>query len=101
MSDWECLWSDFIQEELRLKLAKTSSSSDKGSKVHKEEDNLALAGKVKGKKGKGKTENSQKGDNKKTDLNKIKCFHCHTFGHYASNCPNRKKRGSNKEHVVA
>lgn len=74
MSDWERLWSDFIPEELRLRLVETSSSNSKGSKVEKEE-NLALGGK--GKEVKVKRETNQMGDKKKTDLSKIKCFHCH------------------------
>jgi hypothetical protein len=29
----------------------------------------------------------------KKDLSKIKCFDCHDYGHYASQCPHRKGRG--------
>lgn len=61
LPDWECLWSDFTQEELRLSLVEASSSSGKGAKVEKEEENLALAsksGKAKGKKGQGEAESS-------------------------------------------
>lgn len=100
LPNWEHLWSDFTQEELRLSLVEGSTSNNrKGSKVENEDENFALASKAKGKKGKGKCETSQKSD-KKEDLSKIKCFQCHEFGHYATKCSNRKK-GSNKEHVVA
>lgn len=97
--DWERLWSDFTQEEFQLNLVEASSNNGKGCKGEKEEENLALAGK--GKKGKTKSENNQKSDKNKKDLSKIKCFHCHEFGHYASKCPNWKKKGSNKDHVAA
>lgn len=48
---WECLWNDFTQEKLRLSFAEVIiNSSGKGSKVEKEEENEALAGKGKAKK---------------------------------------------------
>lgn len=30
-------------------------------------------------------------DGKKKDMGKVKCFACHKIGHYASQCPSRKK----------
>eukprot|EP00253_Pinus_taeda_P034531 PITA_34531 len=51
LPDWECLWTDFIQEELRLSLVRASSNS----------------GKAKGNKCKRKGENSQKNDKKLKD----------------------------------
>jgi hypothetical protein len=60
------------------------------------EENLALFGqsnKGRGKgpnKGKGKSEESTSQPRKK-HLSKIKCFSCHKQGHYASQCPNKKK----------
>lgn len=53
---------------------------------------FSLAGKGKKSKGiktRGKTESSQNGGKEKKDLSKIKCFDCHEFGHYATNCPNK------------
>jgi hypothetical protein len=32
-----------------------------------------------------------KGEGKK-DMRKVKCFACHKFGHYAGQCPNKKKK---------
>lgn len=53
MHDWERLWSDFMQEELRLSVVwgTTSNNSSKGSKVEKEEENVAIASKGKVMKG--------------------------------------------------
>jgi hypothetical protein len=28
----------------------------------------------------------------KKDMSKVKCFPCHKFGHYAGQCPNKKKK---------
>jgi hypothetical protein len=67
------------------------------------EENLALVSKTR--KGKGKS-SSKKGNSdggssqpgKKKDLSKIKCFSCHKNGHYASQCPEKKKKGNGKMH---
>jgi hypothetical protein len=69
------------------------------SKVGKEdgEENLALFGpsnKGRGKgpnKGKGKSEESTSQPRK--DLSKIKCLSCHKYGHYASQCSDKKAKG--------
>ena len=54
-------------------------------------------GKGKAKKGSSKGSNSQS-EKKKKDLSKIKCFGCHKYGHYVSDCLERKKA---KKKVVA
>ena len=47
---------------------------------------------TKERKGKGKKNPSQSSaKGKKQDLSKVKCFHCHQHGHYATNCPQKKK----------
>jgi hypothetical protein len=42
-------------------------------------------------KGGPKGGNNSKGEGKK-DMRKVKCFSCHKFGHYAGQCPNKKKK---------
>lgn len=80
LPDWERLWLDLLQEEIRRKTRDgVSASAD-------EKENFALVGKgkkAKDKKAQGKPESSQNGGKKKKDLSKIKYFHCHEFGHYA------------------
>ena len=56
-----------------------------------DEEKFALAGKAKkgkGKKSQSKGDSSQGGN--KNNLSKIKCFHYHEFGHYATKCPHKK-----------
>lgn len=60
-----------------------------------DEENCALDGKEmgKGKKAQSKAKYIEEG--KKKDLSKIKCFHCHEFGHYATKYPHKKRRKKN------
>eukprot|EP00253_Pinus_taeda_P023160 PITA_23160 len=68
---------------------------DGSSLKQDDEENLALASKVR--KGKGKASHSKSSSfhgGKKFDKSKVRCFHCHEVGHYTTNCPQKK---SNKE----
>jgi hypothetical protein len=84
LDDWQQLWCDFLQEEIRIGQARPSSSTHV-----EEEEELALAGKAKGKK-------KKKCGKKNIDFSKVKCFHCHTMGHFASQCPERKKKNKSQ-----
>ena len=46
---------------------------------------------AKEKKGKSKKASHSGAKGKKKDMSKVKCFHCHQHGHYATNCPQKKK----------
>eukprot|EP00253_Pinus_taeda_P016979 PITA_16979 len=87
LPDWEQLWSDLMQEEIERNTMDCSSSNID------DEENYALAIKVK--KGKGKSSHSKldsyHGGNKKY-ITKVKCFHCHELDHFATNCPVKKSK---------
>jgi hypothetical protein len=83
---WECLWDDFVQEETQRGYVHGISSTGH------EGENVALATTSKKKFRKGpKGGNKPKGEGNK-DMSKVKCFACHKFGHYAGQCPNKKKK---------
>ena len=80
---WERLWSDLVQEEIRR------STRDRSSSKEFDEEDCALAANAR--KGKGKKNASQSGANgKERDMSKVKCFHCHKHGNFATNCPQKK-----------
>ena len=90
LPDWEQLWSDLMQEEIRRSTRDGSSSKDD------DEENMALASKAK--KGNWKASFSKSNSShggKKGDNSKVRCFNCHEMGHYATNFPSKKsKKGS-------
>jgi hypothetical protein len=82
---WERLWDDFVQEKTQRSNVHGSSST------RNNEENVALAANNNKKFKKGaKGGNKPKSESKK-DMRKVKCFACHKFGHYAGQCPNKKK----------
>eukprot|EP00253_Pinus_taeda_P003357 PITA_03357 len=89
---WEILWSDLVQEEIRRK------TRDESSSKAFDEENCALA--TKAKKGKNKKASHSGAKGKKRDMSKVKCFHCHQHGHYATNCPQKKKNKKDVGSIV-
>jgi len=75
---WERLWLDLVQEEIRR------STRDRSSSKVSDEENYTLAAKTKKRKSKKAFQFGAKG--KKHDMSKVKCFHYHQHGHYATNC---------------
>ena len=84
LPDWEQLWLDLVQEEF------WRNTRDGSSSKTNDDENCALAGKKKkGRKSHSKYETDKEGN--KGDMSKVKCFHCDDHGHYATNCPEKKK----------
>jgi hypothetical protein len=93
--DFDRLWTDCIQEETQL----VSRDDMDGVVKSSSDENQALAAHTrKGRRGSpdrrgpsGRRDSPEREASPeprwKKDLSKIRCFECHDFGHYASQCP--------------
>jgi hypothetical protein len=79
LPDWSRLWDDFTQEEIR---EGSQSRDQERAESGANGKDVALVGKSK---------------EKKKDMSKMKFFACHKTGHYASQCPNKKKKKQEPE----
>jgi hypothetical protein len=70
LPDWSILWDDFTQEEIQER-------SQENALDGADDKNVSLV---------------VKGNEKKKDMRKVKCFACHKTSYYASQCPNNKKK---------
>jgi hypothetical protein len=107
---WERMWDDFAQEEIRLA---SESSGQRQQQSGQGGEDLALWTKGKKKAGRGGRQGPKTGGQQQRsgggaesgsgqssghdsglgrDMSKVKCFVCKKFGHYAGQCPNRKKK---------
>jgi len=73
LPDWERLWDDFTQKEMRL--YSTQASEPKSE----EEENVGLHAKKRNVVGGSR------------DMRKVRCFACHNTSHYANQCPKKNK----------
>jgi hypothetical protein len=94
LSNWSRLWDGFVQEELW-------DEELNGDRHKNDDENLALSNHAKKEKFKKTISGeSTSQDNKKKDISKVKCFAYHKFGHYAGQCPNKKKGGNGTQQEV-
>ena len=68
-------------------------STRDGSSSKEDEENCALVSKEKkGKEKDSHPKSSSSYGGKKFDKSKVRCFHCHEVGHFATNCPQKKSK---------
>ena len=73
-----------MQEEFRR------NTRDGYSSKNEDEEDCALAAKVRKGKGKKFHSKSESKNGKKQDMSKVKCFHCHKHGNFAQKNKNKK-----------
>jgi hypothetical protein len=97
MPTWERMWDDFVQEETRL--VAEASGQQQQQRVQGDED-LSLWTKGKKKTSRGGRQGPKFGappqgresnNGSNGDMSTVRCFACREMGHYASQCPKKKK----------
>jgi hypothetical protein len=108
MPTWERMWDDFIQEETRL-VAEASGQQQQQQSGQGDED-LALWTKGKKKTGRGgrqgpkfgaPPQGGERSSGTKRDMSTVRCFSCGEMGHYAGQCPKKKKKQQDVSAVTA
>jgi hypothetical protein len=94
MPTWERLYDGFVQEELRCSFG---SSRQQHTPEGDEDFALWSKGKKKIREGvrqgpKGGTQPQESGSGQKKEISKVRCFACGEMGHYAGQCPKKKKK---------
>jgi hypothetical protein len=82
---------DCIQEEARLE------SRNGKQKGNSDENQALVAHTRKGRRGGSPEREVSPEPRRKKDLSKVKCFACHEYGHYASQCPQRRRGGRKQQ----
>ena len=84
---WDRICDDFVQEETRRGLLQGNSSTSR-----EDEENVALTAKRNKFEKAPKKGGAKQQEGQKKDLSTVKCFACQKFGHYAGQCPQKKKK---------
>jgi hypothetical protein len=101
MPSWERMWDDFVQEEIRLAAEAFGQQQQQQQTISGDED-LALWTKGKKKTGRGGWQGpkfgappqgeSSNNSGQRRDMSTVRCFACGEMGHYAGQCPKKKKK---------
>jgi hypothetical protein len=100
MPTWERMWDDFVQEETRL-AAEASGQQQQQQQSGQGDEDLALWTKGKKKTGRGgrqgpkfgvPPQGGERSNGTKRDMSAVRCFSCGEMGHYAGQCPKKKKK---------
>jgi hypothetical protein len=102
MLTWERTWDDFVQEDIRL--AAEASGQQQQQQTVSGDENLALWTKGKKKTNRGGWqgpkfgappqggESSSSSSGQRRDMSTVRCFAYGEMGHYAGQCPKKKKK---------